>query len=234
MDSEIPSEFYLPRTRSYLLLVSMGLPVLEGCLVFSKDAATLEAARRMMASERVLVRSDPLYRDSPSIRGGDVWPMKSLEECAAKYIPLGRVLMLFEPYERTANRWSFSLLVDQSRREWWLEVVGAGFDSGHLNRGTASPHERYSGILNGSLLEIQQHSDFDWPTYFDDRAALPVTAVSDAEVFPEATLRAVLQAGQSLLGHHRVASIFVLSGAVLMPGRRLTYWDVFDPHQANR
>lgn len=204
-------------------------------VILSRDNETLAQVRSATVTDSVLVRSDPLDQDSPSIRGGDIWLVSQIEECAAKYMPHRRALLLFEPYERSQNRWSFSVLVDKTRADWWLEIVGSGFDSGHLNRGRVAPHETYQGhIGNQSNLVIVSHQAFDADRYRDDREMLPPNAALGFEPLPEYHLSEMLSAASKLLRSRDTPPIFVLSGAILMPGQRLTYWDVFEPLQAGR
>jgi hypothetical protein len=141
--------------------------------------------------------------------------------------------MLFEPYSRHDNRWSFSLLVDRARTAWELEVVAAGFDCAHLNRGLVTRHESFSGaVIDQVRLDVNKHVDFDRQRYLLDVKRFE-TARSDGERVPAVLLNRVLHDGLTLMPTIP-AAIFVLSGAVVEPGDRLTYWDVFDASQAGR
>jgi hypothetical protein len=230
------ASLYLPRTRTYLLLRSVGLPVLRGFLVLDADAQSLEAAARAVSPwGRMLVRSDPMKRGTPSIRGGDVWSAADLDRCAKVYLGSGRALMLFEPYERTANAWSFSILGGMSDCSFVMEIVGRGFDCGHLNRGQVAGHERYRGrVYFRHRYEIDDHTPFSSARYAADLADMRVPATPDqGEPMPAEVVSSVLRY------YARVAPMLqerlhVLSGAVLEPGRRLTFWDFFETAQINR
>lgn len=224
---------YLPRTRTHTELSALGLPVLSGCLVLRntrKALATAETTMRNFGSS-VLVRSDPMTRDAETIRGGDLWPLGQLETAAKKYLDRGRALILLEPFERSSNLWSFTVM-GGPEYTFSLEIVGAGLDTGHLNRGTVTPHERFQGdLFLGMRPRVTGHQPFSLDAYRIDceRLGLPIKK-DDASGFPLVA---------TVLDHFRrvakyESSLFVLSGAVVDPGERLIFWDVYRPNQLNR
>jgi hypothetical protein len=182
---------------------------------------------------RVLVRSDPLTRKSPSVRAGNICELSELDECADRYFLLCRVLLLFEPYARQQNRWSFSLLIDREHKSWDLEIVGAGFDCGHLNQGRVAPHESFAGAMRElSTFEIARHTKFNVDKYRQDSERLK-TSRRDGGPLPT-LVREHIFSDAARLTPRLPFGLSVLSGAVVSPGDRLTYWDVFDPTQAGR
>jgi hypothetical protein len=178
--------------------------------------------------------SDPFKVDSATVRGGDVWNLSELAAAAAKYTPLGRALILLEPYERTANEWSFAILGALPHHGFAIEVVGPGFDTGHLNRGRVTPHESFLGELAlGLRPTITHHAPFDSARYAREAIEFHLPPRSDPpRAFPDAALSRVLDCYRKVAAAH--TSMFVLSGAVLQPGERLTFWDLYDASQRNR
>ena len=188
----------------------------------------------MEPDRSALVRSDPLLRGNTSIRGGDIWPLDRLEECANKYISHGRALILLEPYERTANIWSFAVLGGLVDWGFALEIVGAGFDTGHLNRGRTVPHERFEGDTFGKEPRVTKHAPFDHDRYAEDLRTHDVRrAPGDGKPLPHTTLHAILRSLHQV-SEMDFAAPFVLSGAVLQPGERLVFWDIYQESQRNR
>jgi hypothetical protein len=229
------AEFFLPRVRAYALLQSLGLPLLDGCVVLADDDSSLRQATALMSQygTSAIVRSDPLRRGSPSIRGGDLWQLTDLRQAADKYLPLGRALLLLEPYERTANEWSFAALAGLPDRTFVLEVVGPGFDTGQLNRGRITPHEFYGGEFVGSVARVTNHSLFDRARYAQDLADAQIDRdPASARPLPRNIVDIVLRYVARV--QRDTSAIFVLSGAVLQPGERLVFWDLYDPSQQDR
>jgi hypothetical protein len=234
-DDERIAGLFLPRTRTYLLLQALGLPLLSGFIALSDDEASLSKAVSLMTpyGARAIVRSDPMKPDATTIRGGDIWPLTELGRAAKKYLSLGRALVLLEPYERTANEWSFSILGGLQGRSFILEVLGPGFDSGHLNRGQITPHETFTGELLDRTPRLIAHSEFDRGRYAQDLARVGSGRdASLARPLPDSILRTVLQYFARV--EEVRTGMFVLSGAVLQPGERLVFWDLYDPSQQNR
>jgi hypothetical protein len=234
-DDERIAGLFLPRTRTYVFLRALGLPVLDGCLVLSADETSLGAAAAIMASygTRAIVRSDPVQLGSATIRGGDLWALSDLRAAADQYMALGRALLLLEPYERTANEWSFAILGSPQDHTFALELVGRGFDTGHLNRGRISPHEAYMGETVGSVPRVTTHVPFDHARYLQDLSSAGLNRdVPGAKPFPERLVSQVLR--YFAVVERTRSSMFVLSGAVLQPGERLVFWDLYEPSQANR
>jgi hypothetical protein len=213
----------------------MGLPLLDGCVVLADDDASLQNAVAFMAAygESAIVRSDPLHRDSPTLRGGDVWALSDLRLAADKFLSVGRALLLLEPYERTANEWSFSLLAGLPDHAFVLEVVGPGFDTGDLNRGRLTPHESYAGDLLGPAPRVKDHLPFDRSRYAQDLLDRGDSRDPElAEPLPKPILSEIMRYFAGVAPTRK--GTFALSGAVLQPGRRLVFWDLFDAAQANR
>jgi hypothetical protein len=234
-DDERISGLFVPRTRTYILLHRLGLPLLDGCLVLDADDASLHEAAAFMAQygDTAIVRSDPLRRDSPTIRGGDLWSLTDLRKAADLYLSVGRALLLLEPYERSANEWSFAMMGGLPDHAFVLEIVGPGFDTGHLNRGRLTPHETYSGLSIGPAPRVVSHVPLDRARYAQDLVEAGLGRdPSIARPFPKGILSDVLRYFARVEPTRK--GTFVLSGAVLQPGERLVFWDLYDPAQGNR
>jgi hypothetical protein len=215
--------------------MALGLPVLDGCMIVSATPGAIDAgAEYMKKYGRAIVRSDPLHKDSMTIRGGDVWELANLRAAAEKYMPFQRALILLEPYERTANEWSFAIAGAMPHNGFVIEIVGPGFDTGHLNRGRVTPHESFVGeYVPGMRPQITTHTPFDEKRYareFEEFNLPPRTR--PATGLPESILSRILQHYRKVADAH--PGSFVLSGAVLQPGERLIFWDIYDATHRNR
>ncbi len=137
-----------PKWQSVALLHSLGLPVLNACLIQPGDStATVRTAARALAActgtETLMIRSDGGVEKKQYYRGGNTFPVHDISPRAAGLLADGRAVILAEPTNRFTNRLTVLIRIDRSRSgrpgSMTLEALGPGYDVADLTRGQIPP-----------------------------------------------------------------------------------------------
>jgi hypothetical protein len=146
-----------PKVFTWLLLHAAELPALPGIVVSRWDRAVDEAVARFGTrfGGRLLVRSDAAQETARAPRGGFVLAVEEAEQATRALLDLGRVVFLLEPASPFDDLYSVMLEPVRGWHEWYLEVVGPGFDASDLKRGDVTPHEQIHLVVTDDGISVR-------------------------------------------------------------------------------
>lgn len=141
-------ERHWPKWRTMALLRSLGLPVLNACLITpDQDPDEVAAVAGILATAAgtatLMIRSDGGMEKKQYYRGGNTFPLDQIPRRASSLLSDGRAVILLEPTNRFTNRLTVLIRMDRPRRgrpgDLTLEALGPGYDVGDLTRGDLPP-----------------------------------------------------------------------------------------------
>ncbi|MEW1694170.1 hypothetical protein ACIQCR_16280 [Streptomyces sp. NPDC093249] len=155
-----------PKWQTMALLRSLGLPVLNGCLIEpghepGHGAGAVRTAARALAAAtgtaELMIRSDGGAERKQYYRGGNTFPVEDIAPRAAGLLAAGRAVILAEPTNRFTNRLTVLVRMDRTGPgrpgSLTLEALGPGYDVADLTRGQLPP-------------QVTAHlDDIDWDRY---------------------------------------------------------------------
>ncbi|MGQ0773090.1 MAG: hypothetical protein ACT4NY_01505 [Pseudonocardiales bacterium] len=140
-----------PKWSTQCLMHSLGLAVLDACLV-TPDAAphlaeAIEAFARLHDNTAVMIRSDEGIETRAYQRGGHTLPVEQAVERADNLLSHGRAVLLLEPTNRFTNRLTAMIRLDRNAPhdgtgQLTTEVLGPGYDLADLARSGVQPQAR--------------------------------------------------------------------------------------------
>lgn len=140
-----------PKWSTQCFVHSLGLPVLDACLITPQRGRWLEDAVGVFAelhhSDSVMVRSDGGVEATTYPRGGHTLPLEQAIAWARRALSDDRAVLLLEPANRFTNALSAMIRLDRqgaagSGGQLTIEVLGAGFDLADFARSGIQPHAR--------------------------------------------------------------------------------------------
>lgn len=148
-----------PKLFSWLLLHVAELPALRGVILCRWDdevAGAVAQFARATGTNTLLVRSDIACETGWAPRGGYVIAFEELESALRPLFKAGRVVFVLEPASPFNDLYSLSLAPVHDWDEWWIDVVGPGFDASDLKRGDVTPHEQLRVAGSDGRLVLDQ------------------------------------------------------------------------------
>ncbi|MCW2558384.1 MAG: hypothetical protein QOG18_2535 [Microbacteriaceae bacterium] len=140
-----------PKWSTQCLMHSLGLAVLDACLITPDTAPQLadavEAFARLHDSTAVMIRSDGGIETTEYQRGGHTLTVEQAVEHAHDLLSHRRAVLLLEPANRFTNRLSAMIRIDRDAPygetgQLTIEVLGPGYDLADLARSGVQPHAR--------------------------------------------------------------------------------------------
>ncbi|WP_020391212.1 hypothetical protein [Kribbella catacumbae] len=141
-----------PKWSTQCFMRSLGLPVLNACLIAPADrdqlASVVNSFARRLGTESVMVRSDGGVEAVSYRRGGLTLPVPEAIAWAEPALADGRAVLLLEPTNRFTNASTAMIRIDRSigkgpdGGQLTVELLGAGFDLADLARTGLQPHAR--------------------------------------------------------------------------------------------
>lgn len=137
-----------PKWQTMALLHSLGLPVLNACLIPpGHSAATVRTAAHALAAAtgttKLMIRSDGGMEKKQYHRGGNTFPVEEIPPRASGLLADGRAVILAEPTNRFTNRLTVLVRMDRpgpgQAGSLTLEALGPGYDVADLTRGQIPP-----------------------------------------------------------------------------------------------
>jgi hypothetical protein len=140
-----------PKWSTQCLMHSLGLAVLDACLI-TPDAAqqladAVKAFARLHDSTAVMVRSDGGIETMAYPRGGHTLSVEQAVERAHDLLSHRRAVLLLEPTNRFTNRLTAMIRIDRDAPhrgtgQLTIEVLGPGYDLADLARSGVQPQAR--------------------------------------------------------------------------------------------
>lgn len=155
-----------PKWRTMALLHSLGLPVLNACLMTPGQGAdeVVDAAGALAAAvgtATLMIRSDGGVETKRYYLGGNTFPLDQLPRRVSGLLSAGRAVILVEPTNRFTNRLTVLARMERPRRgqpgTLTLEALGPGYDVADLTRGGLPPQVTF------------YLTDVDWDHYRSPR-----------------------------------------------------------------
>jgi hypothetical protein len=156
-----------PKVLSWLVLHAAGVPALPGIVFQEWNAQVAGEVYRFAeqwGSGSLLVRSDSASESGLSPRGGYLAHGDGIERESRSLLAQGRAVFLLEPASPFDDLYSANFAPQAEWRDWWLEIVGAGFDASDLKRGDVTPHETVRGCVLSDRVSIMRREVADTAT----------------------------------------------------------------------
>jgi hypothetical protein len=140
-----------PKWSSQCFLRSLGLTVLDACLVTPGTEAqltdTVETFVRLHNRAAVMIRSDGGIETKTYPRGGHTLTVEQAVAHAHDLLSCGRAVLLLEPTNRFTNKLTAMIRIDREGPQYGLgqltiELLGPGYDLADLARSGVQPHAR--------------------------------------------------------------------------------------------
>ncbi|MGW8356522.1 hypothetical protein [Streptomyces wedmorensis] len=137
-----------PKWQTMALLHSLGLPVLNACVIEpGHGAAEVRTAARVLAAavgtRTLMIRSDGGVEKKQYYRGGNTFLIEEIPSRSSALLSDGRAVILAEPTNRFTNRLTVLARLDRpgrgQRGTFTLEALGPGYDVADLTRGQIPP-----------------------------------------------------------------------------------------------